>query len=832
MARLKIDYGIDLGTTNSAICRMDKGEVVIIKSDTLKDTMPSCVSYNKKKSNKVGDGAYNNMKSDKRRATKSWRMDQTNAYVEFKRKMGTDYQYESSYMERSYSAPELSAEVLKTLKSFVTDEQVGSVVITVPAMFKINQKDATMKAARLAGFTHCELLQEPIAAAMAYGLSTDQKNGYWLVFDFGGGTFDAALLKVEDGIMQVFDTEGDNFLGGKNLDLAIVDQIIIPYLKENYVVDEILADDEKKEILREAMKTYAEDAKNQLSFKQSEDIISNLGDLGEDDEGTEIELELTLTVDDFKRVASPLFQRAIDICTNKLLARNNMTGANLDKLILVGGPTHSPVLREMLREQITPNVDTSIDPMTAVASGAALYASTLDNKVKEKNEFGTVALSLDYEATTVEEIEYVNISIDSTMCEGEIPQNLKAEIVRSDKSWSSGKFSLTEQVDVIECYLVEGKSNSFEVVVYDEQGNVVKCSPNNFTIIQGAKVGSAILPYNIGIEVWDDVRDKAVFKSIKGLEKNKPLPATGVVNGLKTTGEIRPAMESDCIKIPLYQAEYDGDGLPAACFEYVYEVKLTGANLPALLPEGSDIDLTIKVDRSEQISLEVFIPSLSHSEDVLVPHDSVQTIQNQEYLQTEIYKASDQIRRLKRDGCDVTEQENSLNQVKSELDNGDELPQVMKHLKDTLQSIAKVDSQGEWERMEKRLHGAMNMLEVDNKKYGNSETTAQVDGVRRQMQVVISKKDLIAAKELLEIMHSLNFNIATIEYYMAWVVDWDKRFNSIAWDDRNEARSLIDQAKRIIVNNPSVNTLRPIVQELIEMLPAREKPSGPNGLLR
>ena len=101
-------------------------------------------------------------------------------------------------------------------------------VITVPAKFTVGQKTATMEAAKMAGFTKCELLQEPIAAAMAYGLAPDSKDGIWMGFDFGGGTFDAALLKVEDGIMQVFDTEGDNYLGGKNLDYAIVDNIIIP----------------------------------------------------------------------------------------------------------------------------------------------------------------------------------------------------------------------------------------------------------------------------------------------------------------------------------------------------------------------------------------------------------------------------------------------------------------------------------------------------------------------------------------------------------------------------------------------------------------------------
>ena len=168
MARIKIDYGIDLGTTNSAICRMEKGEPIVIKTDVLKDTMPSCVSFTKKKSVKAGDSAFNDMKSDKIRASKAGYKGASNVYVEFKRTMATNTLYKSSFMERNYSSEELSAEVLKTLKSFVTDENITSVVITVPAKFTVNQKTATMEAAAMAGFAKCELLQEPIAAAMAY----------------------------------------------------------------------------------------------------------------------------------------------------------------------------------------------------------------------------------------------------------------------------------------------------------------------------------------------------------------------------------------------------------------------------------------------------------------------------------------------------------------------------------------------------------------------------------------------------------------------------------------------------------------------------------------
>lgn len=834
MARLKIDYGIDLGTTNSAICRMDKGEISIIKSDTLKDTMPSCVSINKKQNIRVGDAAYNDMKSDKRRATKSWKASSSNTFIEFKRKMGTDEIFQSSYLGKDLKPEELSAEVLKTLKSFVTDETINAVVVTVPAMFKINQKDATMRAAKMAGFNHCELLQEPIAAAMAYGLSADQKDGLWLVFDFGGGTFDAALLRVEDGIMQVFDTEGDNYLGGKNLDYAIVDKIIIPYLQENYAIDAILADDNKRMILRDAMKTYAEDAKNQLSFKEKEDIISNLGDLGEDDEGNEIELDLSINQETLKTIFAPIFQTAIDI-TKKLLERNNLEGSQLDKIILVGGPTHSPILREMLKEQICENVDTSIDPMTAVAKGAALYASTIDSEVKNEVEVGTVALKLDYESTTVESVEYININIDRAACVGGIPDNLMAEFVRADKAWSSGKFALTDSIDVIECSLNEGRPNSFSINVYDEQGNSIPCTPDSITIIQGSKVGSAILPYNIGIEVWDDVKHRAVFSAIKGLEKSKTLPATGVRNGLKTTVEIRPGLDTDMMKIPIYQAEAvkQDEKLPAACFEFVYEARLTGENLPALLPAGSDVDLTIKCDRSEQITLSVYIPALNHSEDILVPRNTVQKTVSDAYLKEEIDKAREQVRKLRREGCDVTEVTEGLFQVEEELNNGDEKGQVLKHLRDQLQNIARMDNSGEWERMEKKLRGALKMLVEDNEKYGNDQTKKQVASIKKQVEIAINKKDLIMGKELLDVMHALNFQIATIEYYAAWISDWDERFDKIDWDDRSEARRLVDRGKQMLASGRfSAETLQPIIQDLIELLPKSEMPTGPGGLLK
>ncbi len=607
MALSKMRYGIDLGTTNSAICKMENGEPVIKKTDTLKDTLPSCVSFTKKKIAKVGDSAYNDLRSDKSRATKKWANDRENVFIEFKRDMGTDKSSESSNMGASFSPEELSAEVLKTLKSFIGDDNVSSAVITIPAKFKADQIAATKRAAKLAGIEHCELLQEPIAASMAYGLSSANKNGQWLVFDFGGGTFDAALIKVEDGIMQVKDTEGDNYLGGKNLDYAVVDNIIMSYLRENFVIDEILANDTTRNILRDAMKFYAEQAKNQLSFKAEADITSQLDEFGEDDEGNEIELDLVVTQEQVKPVLAKVFQKAIDI-TKHLLKRNGLQGKHLDKLILVGGPTYSPVLREMLREQITSNVDTDIDPMTAVAKGAALFASGIDSEVKEEISVGTVAFNLSYEANSVQPLEYVTVQLDKDECTGMIPKKLFVELVRSDNGWSSGKVEINDIGDVIECQLMEGKNNAFTVIAYDDKGTAIPCFPKEINIMQGIVVGNAVLPYNISIEAHDSGLERNVVKSVKGLEKNQQIPATGTLNGLKTRNQLRPGMEEDTIVIPIYQSEHNAEGTSAVHNDHVFDVVITGDEVGTLIPVGSDIDITIEVDRSQMLKLEAFFP--------------------------------------------------------------------------------------------------------------------------------------------------------------------------------------------------------------------------------
>lgn len=816
MARNKIDYGIDLGTTNSAICRMEKGEPVVIKTDVLKDTMPSCISVNKKGSIKAGDSAYNTMKQDKRRATKSWHKGASNTYVEFKRTMATDTQYPCSNLHKSFSSEELSAEVLKALKSFVTDEKFSSVVITVPAKFTVNQKTATMEAAKMAGFKHCELLQEPIAASMAYGVSSEEKDGLWMVFDFGGGTFDAALLKVEDGIMQVFDTEGDNYLGGKNLDYAIVDNIIIPYLQENYAIDGYLQDEEKKEVLRDAMKTYAEDAKNQLSFKDHEDIISNLGDLGEDEDGEEIELDLTLSQAQVFDVMRPYFQKAVDICKN-LIQRNNLNGSQITKLILVGGPTHSPLIRQMLREQVTPNVDTSIDPMTAVATGAALYASTMDAEVSDKEiKVGTVKLDVSYESTTVEMAEYVPVCL----AEGSILNRVFVEFVRGDKAWASGKVEINSKGDVVELNLLEGKANSFNISCYDDKGNILPCFPNEITIIQGSVVGAAPLPYNIAIARWDRNKKRSVIRMAKGLEKNKPLPATGVINDLKTTRQLRPGLSSDVLTVPIHQVDdfEEAEGKSASLYEHVADVVITGEDVDTLMPADSLVDVTLKVDSSEQMRLEVRFLATGFTVEKVLDTSKKHTMEDtNEQISKGFAEAESAMKTLSESGIDVNELQEELAAIRTDNENTTEKKEVLNHLRELLRKKEKLDAGTEWERVEKELREEFDKLEKAQDDLGNERSAQLVDQLRTETDNAIRSKNVQVGREVLEQVTRLFFELTILFQCMGFIRYCNERFASLHWKDSLRARQLVNRGMEQINNNPTTEGLRSIAAELSEL---------------
>jgi molecular chaperone DnaK len=837
--RNKIDYGIDLGTTNSAIARMENGVPTIKKSDTLKDTFPSCINFTRRKDILVGDSAFNQMKNDSARALKTFETGKTNTFTEFKRTMGTTHSYESTHMNKSFLSEELSAEVIKTLKSVVTDENISSIVITVPAKFLNPQNEATIKAAKLLGFKQVQLLQEPVAAATAYGLSSVSKDGFWLVFDFGGGTFDAALVKSEEGILSVKDTDGDNWLGGKNLDEAIVDQIIIPYLQENFAIDFVLEDSQKKELLRAAVKFFAEEAKNQMSFKDKYHILSQLGDLPfEDENGDEPEIDIEITQKDMENVLSPIFQKAIDI-TKELLKRNNLKGSDLGALILVGGPTYSPILRRMLKEQVTDKVDTSVDPMTVVAKGAALFASTISvsDEVKEKTRDKTkLQLDIKYEATTVELDEMVNIKVLKEKTIGTFPDKVYADVVRFDGAWSSGKKLIGEKASIIDLLLVEGRSNSFEIQVYDEQGNKLESQPHQFSILQGigGLDGMQVLPYHIGIGKFFDTEEKDLFMPVKGLEKSKKVPAIGAINGLKTRSAIRPGMIKDIIRIPIYQGDYYAEGTNPVLNNFINEIIISGESMPALLPEGSDVDITIKVDRSQIMQFSAYFPVLNHTEELQVDIKATKPPTEDE-LTKEILKAKRTAKKV--NATDVaTKLETLEEQLENEKGSADGKMKILDGLRKELLKLDGAEKQAEWPKVEKELKDAFYEIQDliskikendDDENLNMDMVEAHIQEYKKTIEQIITDRNIREAKHLISEIGSLDFNLRNAVTGNAMDVQFlrhlNDSFSSFHWRDPNKARQLVNQGLQLATAGKT-SAIRPILVELIGLMPEGERP--------
>jgi molecular chaperone DnaK len=633
--RTHIDYGIYFNDDFCQIARMEDGMPVIKHSDTMKESMPLCVHFNKRGDVLVGDIALNALKNERITALKPLQSGINNTFSQFTRTLGTNYTYYSSNTGKSYTSEELLAECFKMLKTFVQDEVVKAVVITVPAKFIITQIEAVRKAGKLAGFKQIELIPEPLATCFGYGV----QKGVILTFDFGKSSFNVSLVKNN----TIIDTDCDIWLGGGNIDEAIVDQIIIPYLQETYAIESIVEDSTKKEILRNALKPFAEEAKIKLSFNDTHNILSNMGDLPfVDDNGEEPEIDITVTQKDMENVVAPIFQKAIDI-TKELLKRNNLKGSDLEALILVGGPTYSPILRRMLRDQITDKVDTSVDPMTVVAKGAALFASTIsvsDEVKEETRDKKKLQLDIKYEAATVELEEMVNIKVLKEKTVGTFPDKVFVDIVRTDGSWRSGKKQIGEKSSLVEVVLNEGQSNSFDINVYDEAGNRLECQPNQFSILQGISSldEMQVLPYHLGIAKYFESEGKELFQPIKGLEKNRRLPATGVIFGFKTEFDLRPGVANDLIRLPIYQGDYNAEGKSPYLSNHIYDIIISGENLPTYLPAGSTINFTFKVDRSQLMSVIAEFPEINYTNEITIdikqPHPI--TIKDIEILKSEL----------------------------------------------------------------------------------------------------------------------------------------------------------------------------------------------------
>ena len=367
--------GIDLGTTYSAVAVLEGGEAKIIPNPEGNRTTPSVVAF-KGDEIQVGEVA-------KRQAITN-----PNTVMSIKRHMGTDYKVEVN--GKKYSPQEISAMILQNLKATAESylgEKVTKAVITVPAYFNDAQRQATKDAGKIAGLEVERIINEPTAAALAYGLDKTDIDQKVLVFDLGGGTFDVSILELGDGVFEVLATSGDNLLGGDDFDQAIIDYLVEEFKKEQGI------DLSKDKMAMQRLKDAAEKAKKDLSGVTSTQISLPFISAGE---SGPVHLENTLTRAKFDELTRHLVEKTL-VPTRQALKDAGLTPSDIDQVILVGGSTRIPAVQEAIKKEMGKEPHKGVNPDEVVAMGAAIQGGVITGDVKDVVLLDVTPLSLGIE---------------------------------------------------------------------------------------------------------------------------------------------------------------------------------------------------------------------------------------------------------------------------------------------------------------------------------------------------------------------------------------------------------------------------------------------------
>ncbi|MBS3914875.1 MAG: Hsp70 family protein [Bacteroidetes bacterium] len=590
-----INFGIDLGTTNSLIARYSQGKTEVFKNPVgFKETLPSCVAFRGERII-VGDKA------------REWvQKDPLNVFSAFKRKMGTGEKYFIPAKLESISAIELSAMVLRELKNFIySGENPESMVITIPASFDTVQSNATKQAGYQAGFKEVVLLQEPIAASLSFFNNRAQiDQGKWLVYDLGGGTFDAAIIEVVNGEMKVLDHQGDNFLGGVDIDHIMVTELLIPKLIELSgkpdLADHIATRNGPYERLYYILLQKAEECKKELSSQLVSEIDFTFEIPGE----APMDIFMEIPRSEFEILIDPIISNSTGMIA-ELLERNELESKDISEIILIGGSTLIPLVREKLESEFEIPLNYSVDPTNAVAIGAAYYAGTKMARLEEKTEeqeqgqeipdAPLLEFKLAYNNSTRDNEEYVKAVIL-----GKNPA-VFYRILRQDGGYDSGLKQLKGNDFGEFVSLREQTVNVFHIRFYDENQNEIKTGSNKIEITQGLySLYGQPLPEDICLEV-DDLENNTTICELV-FKRNSILPLSKTI--YKEISRTIKTGEKDSIIINLLEGDHTTH--PNAN-KIIGVIEIANDKLNGQVVRGSEVEIKIEISESRDVHVNATI---------------------------------------------------------------------------------------------------------------------------------------------------------------------------------------------------------------------------------
>ncbi len=587
--------GIDLGTTNSVITSFDGKATRVWKSPEQNDVTPSVIYINKRGGKMYGQSAYNNEPRDPENTAKL-----------FKRLMGSNTKIRFGGIEMS--PEECSAEILRTLFGYLpedvrTDKKTG-VVITVPAAFNQMQKDATKQAAFSAGIKRVALIQEPVAAIMSVA-KQHNINGMFVVYDFGGGTFDISIAERIGSKINLLTNDGIAFCGGRDFDKLLFENIVTPWLYKNFKLPEDFRTNKKYATLLRMSMWATERAKIELSAKESTSVRLDESETRcVDEEDKEIYLDIPLSRDEYNDFIFSKIDETIEK-TREVIANVGLKPEDINHIVFVGGPTQYKPLRDRVSMELGIATSTDINPMTAVSEGAAIYAESVDFETAQggqKADKGIVKssaynLEFRYNARTSDSKAKIAVIFKNTAKIDFIFQSV-------DTGWTSGKLSLSSG-SIVPVELNTEGDNTFTVQCFDENGAEVKLDNSTIIITKTLiNIGKIPCAHSVGVELEDPITHKPVLDYL--IRKDDLLPKSGVVK-YKTTKRIS-AGSSDCVSFKLWEGEI---AEPVEYNRFIGDIKIDGNSFDfGMIPVGSEIECAYTFTDSGNIEIKITIPSV------------------------------------------------------------------------------------------------------------------------------------------------------------------------------------------------------------------------------
>jgi len=814
MARLTIDFGIDLGTTNSEIAVMDGIRPTIIKADDEKDYTPSCVWIDPKDKLYVGQRAKDRVLDDA-----------DNAFFEFKRDMGTTNKKTFKRSGKTLSPEELSAEVLKSLRENVRQrlngEVVSSAVITVPAGFNMDAIAATNHAASMAGFTYCEILQEPIAAAIAYGFQQPEDQTVWMVYDFGGGTFDVAIIRME-GVFQVISHGGDNQLGGKDLDWAIIDQIIAPEVIKQTGISDFSRTNLKKYVRQFAkLKSEVEKVKIALSFSTSEEVFvpSLINDA---------DFSYELTRAQVAELALPFIKESIEKC-KQVITESGFKQEDIQKMILVGGPTKAPYLREVLSDPqygLQIPMEYSVDPLTVVAEGAAIYSGGRKigikaEKTTQTEVAGVFQLEVNYKPIDSDDQPIIGIKILPPA--GTSMNGYQMEVKGSN--WSSGLMDASKGAVLFTARAERSTKNVYKIALFNAEGTAVKVTPDEITYIIGNAAASQTLTHHFGLALADD-------SPLWYFKKGDSLP-TKKENSLRTSQLVKKGSVGDVISIPLIE----GESKRASNNVLVGVFRITSDKITRDIPANSEIEVMIHIDESRIIQARAYIPildmefpqSIQLERKVLNPEEITADFKNQKKRFNNLLEKCRKNKAPGLEKLEKIESQQDFATIENKLKIGEADPQELASAQNKLAEIRdvlfQVDADSEWPVKVAEIQENIDNSRAIIEQSGNSKAKSQLVILEQEVKGAIEDRDLDLLERKASEIHSLTFDLLAEDIHF-----WEYFLEKLETEDlekipdKAHAMQLLHEGKTAFKAN-NLDGVRRAVIMLVQMLPPEARSS-------